>query len=349
MSEALVTGPRSVDERRTPLVSVRDLEMRFPLSDGKFVQACNRVSFDVFPGETLGVVGESGSGKTTVGRCVLRLLNPLGGQIHYRGTRIDQLTANRFRTYRSKMQIVFQEAYDSLDPRDTVETMLVESLTLHGKGDRARKQARAAELVDQVGLPRRTLEARPAELSAGDQQRAAIARALASDPDFIVLDEPTSNLPPDAEVEIIELLQRLQQELELAYLFISHDLSLVRHFCHRVAVMYLSQVVEIGPQEEIFANPTHPYTRALLESVLRLTPRRRRRENPPDFQLRGEIPSPVDLPPACYLASRCPMVLDRCRQEPQELLPLVPGHDIRCWRGVEGDGVATSGNTKVGP
>jgi len=327
----LATGPRS------PLLSVRDLEMRFPLPDGKFVQACNKVSFDVFPGETLGVVGESGSGKTTVGRCVLRLLDPVGGQIHYRGTRIDNLKASHFRAYRSKMQIVFQEAFDSLDPRDSIQVMLIESLTLHGKGDRLQKRVRADELVDLVGLSRRALGARPAELSAGDQQRAAIARALASDPDFIVLDEPTSNLPPDAEVEIIELLQRLQGELDLAYLFISHDLSLVRHFCHRVAVMYLSQVVEIGTQEQVFADPKHPYSRALLGSVLRLDPSNRRRENPPEFQLRGEIPSPVDLPPACYLAGRCTMALDRCRGERQDLLPLTADHEVRCWRAAAGD------------
>lgn len=321
-----------MSETRQPLISVRDLEMRFPIPGGKFVQACNKVNLDVFPGETLGVVGESGSGKTTVGRCVLRLLDPTAGEIYYRGRRIDQLKAKHFRTYRSKMQIVFQEAYESLDPRDSIETMLLESLTLHSKGDRAQRRARAAELVDQVGLSRRVLGNRPGELSAGDQQRAAIARALASDPDFIVLDEPTSNLPPDAEVEIIELLQRLQQELQLAYMFISHDLSLVKHFCHRVAVMYLSQVVEIGPLDEVFAAPKHPYSRALLDSVLRLDPRHRRREHPPQFQLQGEIPSPVDLPPACYLASRCPMVLDRCRAERQDLLPIIPGHEVRCWR-----------------
>lgn len=338
MSEAVLREPAEESAgSRSPLISVRNLDMRFPLPGDKFVQACDKVSFDIFPGETLGVVGESGSGKTTVGRCVLRLLDPVGGQIHYRGTRIDNLKAGDFRAYRSKMQIVFQEAFDSLDPRDSIQTMLVESLTLHGEGDGSRKRARAAELVDQVGLPRRALGARPAELSAGDQQRAAIARALASNPDFIVLDEPTSNLPPDAEVEIIELLQRLQGELDLAYLFISHDLSLVRHFCHRVAVMYLSQVVEIGTQEDVFGDPKHPYSRALLASVLRLDPRNRRRENPPQSQLSGEIPSPVDLPPACYLAGRCPMALQRCHEERQDLMPLTSDHDVRCWRAAAGD------------
>lgn len=320
---------------REPLLSVRELDMRFPIPGGKFVQACDKVSFDVFAGETLGVVGESGSGKTTVGRCLLRLLDPVGGEIRYRGERIDHLKPAQFRSYRSKMQIVFQEAYDSLDPRDTLETMLLESLKLHSTSDRLARKARAAELVDQVGLGRRALGSRPIELSAGDQQRAAIARALASDPAFIVLDEPTSNLPPDAEVEIIELLQQLQRELELAYLFISHDLSLVRNFCQRVAVMYLSQVVEIGPQHEVFGNPRHPYSRALLGSVLDLDPRNRRRENPPAFQLAGEIPSPVDLPSACYLAGRCPLVLDRCRAEQQTLRPVEVGHDVRCWRAVE--------------
>lgn len=336
MREATVATTAATQfDGREPLISVRSLDMRFPIPGGKFVQACDKVTLDLFAGETLGVVGESGSGKTTVGRCLLRLLDPTGGEIHYRGKRIDQLKPAQFRSYRSKMQIVFQEAYDSLDPRDTIETMLLESLKLHGIGDRLARKSRSAELVDQVGLSRRALGSRPVELSAGDQQRAAIARALASEPAFIVLDEPTSNLPPDAEVEIIELLQRLQRELRLAYMFISHDLSLVRHFCHRVAVMYLSQVVEVGPQEQVFASPRHPYSRALLGSVLQLDPRNRRRDSPPEFQLAGEIPSPVDLPSACYLAGRCPLVLERCRQERQPLRPVESGHEVRCWRAVE--------------
>ncbi len=337
---AVARDERVAATDREPLISVRNLEMRFPISRDKFVQACNNVSFDVAPGETLGMVGESGSGKTTVGRCVIRLLDPTAGEIFYRKERIDQLNRAKFRPYRAKMQIVFQEAYDSLNPRNSIATMLEESLSLHGKGDRVTRGVRMRELINKVGLPQSALKSRPGELSAGDQQRAAIARALASDPEFIVLDEPTSNLPPDAEVAIIELLQDLQNDLDLSYLFISHDLSLVQHFCHRVAVMYLSQIVEIGPQEQVFRAPAHPYSRALLGSVLQLDPRHRRKENLPTFRLAGEIPSPVDLPPACYLSSRCPIALDRCRIEPQQLAPVEPGHDVRCWRATERDGVA---------
>jgi oligopeptide/dipeptide ABC transporter ATP-binding protein len=334
MADGPVTdGPVTDGPAAGPLIAVRDLDMRFPIPGGRFVQACSKVTFDVQPGETLGLVGESGSGKTTVGRCVLRLLDPVGGEIRYRGRRIDDLAPGRFRSYRSRMRIVFQEAYDSLDPRVTVEKMLLESLNMAGSGDRRAHSRRAAELVDQVGLGKRALRARPGELSAGDQQRAAIARALASDPEFVVLDEPTSNLPPDAEVEIIELLQELQSRLHLSYLFISHDLSLVQHFCHRVAVMYLSQIVEIGPRQQVFAHPAHPYSRALLGSVLRLDPEHRRREHPPEFQLSGEIPSPVDLPTACYLAGRCPIAVERCHAERQELMPVSPGHEVRCWKG----------------
>lgn len=321
-----------------PLIEVRDLTKRFPLAEkDRFVQACHRVGFTIAAGETLGLVGESGSGKTTVGRCLVRLIEPTEGEIHFEGDRIDHIDQRRFRALRGKLQIVFQEPAEALNPRMSVSRLLAEPLRLHEGMSKVERQARTVELLEQVGLSPRVAEARPAELSPGDQQRVAIARALATNPQFVVLDEPTSSLPPDATEEILQLLGKLQRDIGLSYLFISHDLSLVRHFCDRVAVMYLGQVVEVGELADVFDSPQHPYSRALLSSVLMPDPTHRRRDNPPDFVLEGEIPSPVDLPPGCYLAGRCPVVVDRCHTDAQHLEPVEGRQHVRCWRITSGD------------
>lgn len=333
----------SVPAEQAPLVQVKDLDVRFPLPGGKTVQACDKVTFDVRERETVGLVGESGSGKTTVGRCLVRLVQPSAGQIWFDGNRVDNLSLKAFRPYRKKVQIVFQEAFDSLDPRQRVAQVLEEPLRLYGMSDKRQRSAQVSQLLDQVGLPSVLRSSHPAELSAGDQQRVAIARALATEPTFIVLDEPTSNLAVDAESDIIDLLQRLQREFSLSYLFISHDLSLVRHFCDRVAVMYLSQVVEMGPKEDLFGGALHPYSQALLQSVLVADPSLRRQRREGRLQLAGEIPSPIDLPQGCYLASRCPLVAERCGEERQELLTVDAEHAARCWRAAEDrDGLARS-------
>jgi len=319
------------------LIEIRRLEKRFPLDEkGVFVQACKDVSFSIAPGETLGLVGESGSGKTTVGRCILRLLEPTSGEVYYSGTRIDKLSMRRMLPSRARLQIVFQEPLESLNPRMSVRRTLNEPLKLHMSLDKAERHARMMELLDHVGLAGRTLDAYPRDLSGGDQQRVAIARALAPEPSFIVLDEPTSSLPQDAQRDILALLRSLQEELALSYLFVSHDLSLVRYFCDRVAVMYLSQIVEMGPLEAVFGQPQHPYSRALLASVLepRVDAREARVKR---RRLEGEIPSPVDLPHGCYLATRCPVAKERCRTEPQTLDPIGDGHLVRCWRVAEAD------------
>lgn len=325
-----------------PLIEVRGLTKRFPLPErNRFVQAAHDVSFTIGHGETLGLVGESGSGKTTVGRLLVRLLDVSEGEILFRGERIDQLSRKEFRPKRSEMQIVFQEPAESLNPRMTIRQLIAEPLRLHGLGTASNRDERVETLLEQVGLSLSVGTLRPSSLSSGNMQRVAIARALATSPSFIVLDEPTSSLPADATEGILNLLRQLQQTLGLSFLFISHDLTLVQHFCDRVAVMYLGQIVEIGSLDQVFGDPQHPYSRALLGSVLRPDPTSRRVDVPPRLALEGEIPSPVDLPPGCYLAGRCPAVVERCHVEPQVLAPVPPGHLSRCWR-------VSSGELKIG-
>lgn len=321
-----------------PLIEVRGLTKRFPLAErDRFVQASHEVSFTIAPGETLGLVGESGSGKTTVGRLLLRLIEPTAGEISFAGQRIDDMPQRAFRSLRAQMQIVFQEPAEALNPRMTVFRLLAEPLRLHDVVPKHDQDGRIRQLLEQVGLTGRVGGSRPAELSPGNQQRVAIARALATGPRFVVLDEPTSSLPPDATAEILQLLADLQRDMGLAYLFISHDLSLVRHFCDRVAVMYLGQIVEIGTLDAVFDAPLHPYSRALLSSVLAHDPTNRRRDAADTFVLEGEIPSPVDLPPGCYLASRCPIAVQRCHEQPQVLDTHGGAQTVRCWRITEND------------
>jgi oligopeptide/dipeptide ABC transporter ATP-binding protein len=317
-----------------PLISVRGLVKRYVLRQTRAVlQAVGGVFFDIRPGETLGLVGESGSGKTTVGRCILGLERANEGELVYRGKTL-KLPDGLPRALRPKMQIVFQDPFDSLDPRWTVADLLGEPLGLHTPLKGEARQARIAELLDLVGLDGAVAASRPRALSAGQQQRVGIARALACEPELIVLDEPTSALAPAARTAIILLLRALQQRLGIAYLFISHDLATVRHLSHRVAVMYLSQIVEQGDRDQIFNSPKHPYTRALLAAHLDTDPSHRRPDHPPAIRLEGEIPSPVDLPPGCYLAGRCPVAVARCHAEKQDLV-LRGGRLVRCWRADE--------------
>jgi oligopeptide/dipeptide ABC transporter ATP-binding protein len=319
------------------LLEIRRLSKLFPIrGSDKVVQACSDITLTVRRGETLGVIGESGSGKTTLGRCVLRLTEPTSGQILFEGLDLAQFGQRRLREARKAMQIVFQEPFDSLNPQMTVGRQITEPLRIHTKLSRPERIERARELLGQVGLPPSAIDMLPRTLSPGAQQRVSIARAIATNPKLIVLDEPTSALSPEAETEVIALLQDLQHRLGLTYVFISHDLDLVKSVCDHVAVMYLSQVVELGDREAVFGNPRHPYSRALLASVLvpdiPSAAGRVRKE-----RLKGEIPSPIDLPLGCYLASRCPHVVDRCRAEHQELETVAPGHEARCWRARDGE------------
>ena len=293
------------------LLTVDDLVQHFPVSGSRaVVQAVNHVSFELERGETLALVGESGSGKTTIGRCVLGLIRPTAGRIRFRGLEMGGKRTVRVPELRGKLQLVFQEPAESLNPRLQVHQIIAEPLRRrrHNRPDRDRRMRQAAR---HVGIRESMLTAYPAELSMGLQQRVGIARAIVSDPEIIVLDEPTSALDPTARAEIIDLLIDVQKKLSTAYLFISHDLSAVRHISHRVAVLYLGMIVEQGPAAKLFASPSHPYSVGLLSAVLLPNPHLRRET---EICLEGEIPSPINLPSGCFLASRCPMVEERCRQ-----------------------------------
>jgi oligopeptide/dipeptide ABC transporter ATP-binding protein len=293
------------------LLQVEGLVKHFPVHGSRqIVQAVNGIQFSVDAGETLALVGESGSGKTTVGRCVLGLVAPTAGRIQFAGREMGRHWNVRSRGLRGKMQLVFQEPAESLDPRMPVGVSLEEPLLLTSLSLKERSR-RVRRVLDQVNLPPGTLGLYPAELSAGHQQRIAIARAIITEPELLVLDEPTSALDPTARAEIIDLLIEIQKQMGTAYLFISHDLSTVHYISHRIAVMYLGRIIEEGPSHKVFREPHHPYSVGLISSVLLPGPGLR-----PDksFTLDGEIPSPINIPSGCPLVSRCPFRIERCAQ-----------------------------------
>ena len=320
------------------LIDVRSLSKQFAIrgSTAK-VHAADDVSFRIRPGECLGLVGESGSGKTTTGRCLLRLEVPSSGDVLFHGTSLAGLSEKAFRPYRAKLQMVFQDPLDSINPRWSVGQVIGELLDLHTDLAGAARRARIDELLVLVGLDPRVQTLQPRDLSAGRQQRVAIARAIATNPEFIVLDEPTSALTADTTAEIIRLLMDLSSRLGLSYLFISHDLTTVRTICHNVAVMYLGQVVELGTKEQVFQTPSHPYSQALLAAHLFPDLEHRRIDRVGGPALAGEIPSPIDLPKGCYLVGRCPAQVPRCAEQRQVLTPLPDGRSVRCWRVSEGN------------
>ncbi|WP_084213477.1 ABC transporter ATP-binding protein [Thermicanus aegyptius] len=309
-------------------IEVRDLCKVFPVKGSRDgLVAVDGVSFRIDFGETLGLVGESGSGKTTVGRCILRLLEPTSGQILFDGRDITRLKQHELRHLRSQMQMVFQDPFRSLNPRMSIGASIAEPMLLQGMG-KEQSWKRAAELIQKVGLKAEDLDLFPYQLGGGELQRVGIARAIATNPKFIVLDEPTSLLDLTVRTDILQLLVSLQREMGLAYLLITHDLSTVRDICHRVAVMYLGQIVEMGDVQQVFGNPCHPYSRALLSSVLVPDPRVRRS----GYTLKGEIPSPLHVPHGCYLHTRCPEATDRCCSTRQQLLPADGKRLVRCWQ-----------------
>jgi peptide/nickel transport system ATP-binding protein/oligopeptide transport system ATP-binding protein len=291
------------------------------------VKAVDRVSFTVESGKTLALVGESGSGKSTVGRLVLRLIEPTAGRVHFEGRDITALDEAGTRAFRRDAQLVFQDPYASLNPRMTVAEMLAEPLALHAIVPAARRRARVAELLEMVGLEPRFAPRYPHEFSGGQRQRIVIARALAVEPKLIVADEPVSALDVSIRSQVLNLLRDLQRRLGLAYIFISHDLAVVKHIADRVAVMYLGRIVESSATDELFASPRHPYTQALLSAIPQPRPRARRDRT----ILPGDVPSSINPPPGCHLHLRCPFVIERCRVERPALIDAA-GHATACHR-----------------
>ena len=298
-----------------PVVALEGIRVRFP-AGRRTLTAVEGVSLHVDPGETLALVGESGSGKSTIGNVIAGLQRPTAGTMRFRGQLLDKATA---RTAQRAIQIIFQDPFGALDPRMPVSAIIAEPLLIQRIGNGRERAARAADLVDQVGLPRDALNRYPHEFSGGQRQRIAIARALAPDPSLIVADEPLSALDVSIQSQILNLLGELQRAHRLAYLFISHDLAVVNHLADRVAVLYLGRMVEVAPREKLFATPSHPYTTALLEAMPRIGHRHRRA-----VAISGEMPSPLDPPPGCVFHTRCPKTQAICRVEPPLLEP-APG------------------------
>lgn len=301
------------------LVKVEDLQMHFPIYRGILkrqvgaVKAVDGVSFEIFEGETLGLVGESGCGKSTAGRAILRLYDITGGSIEVDGTDIGHIKGERLRDMRPNMQMIFQDPQASLNPRMTVGSLIAEPLDEHTKLTRSEKREKVAELMDAVGLARHFADRYPHEFSGGQRQRIGIARALALEPKFIVCDEPIAALDVSIQAQVVNLLEDLQQKLGLTYLFISHDLSMVRHLATRVAVMYLGKIVELAPRDALYDEPLHPYTQALLSAVPHPDPSQ---ESDRDrIILEGDVPSPSNPPRGCNFCTRCPKVMEICRIE----------------------------------
>jgi len=329
---AKTSAQASGNGNEAPLLDVIDLKKHFPISKGLLsrdsgkVYAVDGVSFHINQGETLGLVGESGCGKSTVGRTVLRLLDPTDGSIKLNGRDITHLSKTDMRPVRREMQIIFQDPYSSLNPRMTAGGIVEEMLRVHGIGTPAERKEQTAELFERVGLRQAQLESFPHEFSGGQRQRIGIARALALNPKVIIGDEPVSALDVSIQAQVINLLMDLQAEFNLSYLFIAHDLAVVEHISDRIAVMYLGRIVEYTDKKTLFTNPQHPYTEALLSAVPIPDPTIRRKKT----ILQGDVPSPIKPPSGCHFHTRCPYAEAHCTVDVPQLKEFGPGHVVSC-------------------
>jgi oligopeptide transport system ATP-binding protein len=319
-----------------PLLQIRDLKMYFPVTEGTIfqktvaeVKAVDGVSLDIAKGETLGLVGESGCGKTTIGRCILQLERATEGEIRFEGQDLTRLNQRELVPVREKIQVIFQDPYSSLNPRMKIGAMLEEPMRVHRIiSDAAKRKERVRELLSVCGLDPKFADRYPHEMSGGQRQRVGIARALALDPDFIICDEAVSALDVSIQAQVINLLEDLREEFNLTYLFIAHDLSVVRHISNRVAVMYLGNLVELADGDELFDNPKHPYTRALLDAVP--IPDPVVEDERQHKVIEGEVPSPINPPSGCVFHPRCPLAVDTCRTSVPEFRDIVSGHGVAC-------------------
>lgn len=333
MSDVAPT-PDAAATATAPLLEVNNLRKYFPIRGGIFsrvvanVKAVEDVTFAIDPGEVVGLVGESGSGKTTAGRSILRLIEPTSGEVKFDGVDVTQLDKTRMREYRKKMQIIFQDPFASLNPRMSVGDIIGEALQIHNLAAGKAREEKVADLLERVGLSASHMRRYPHEFSGGQRQRIGIARALAVDPQFIVADEPVSALDVSIQAQVVNLLQDLKEELGLTLLFIAHDLGVVEYISDKVIVMYLGKVMEVAPSKELYANPVHPYTEALLSAVPIPDPTVKRER----IILQGDIPSPINPPSGCVFRTRCPIAIDDCKHVDPPLEEVSPGHFKACIR-----------------
>ncbi|CAN5557344.1 dipeptide ABC transporter ATP-binding protein [soil metagenome] len=321
--------PIAVKKPTSDLVQVRNLVKHFPVENSDdVVQAVDDVSFNILTGETLGLVGESGCGKSTVGRCLLRLHEPTSGEVLFEGQDIIGLPNNEMQALRREMQIIFQDPYASLNPRLTILSTVSEPLKIHGIANKSERKERVADLLTKVGLDPAYMHRYPHEFSGGQRQRIGIARALALNPKLIICDEPVSALDVSVQAQVVNLLQDLQREFGLTYLFISHGLAVVEHISNRVAVMYLGKIVEIAEAKVLYENSLHPYTLALLSAIPVADPRQKRER----IILQGDVPTPINPPSGCRFRTRCPIAIDECAQVMPEMREISEGHFAACIR-----------------
>lgn len=318
----------NTNSEKQVLVKVRNLKKYFEVEKGVFLKAIDDVSFDIYKGETLGLVGESGCGKSTTGRTILNIYKATDGIVEFNGKNVHKMSAKDKKEFNKKAQMIFQDPYASLNPRMLVGDIIAEGIDIHGILKGKERQERIYELLELVGLNKEHANRFPHEFSGGQRQRIGIARALALNPDFIVCDEPISALDVSVQAQVVNLLQDLQKQYGLTYLFIAHDLSMVRYISDRVAVMYLGTIAELAESDELYENPMHPYTKALLSAIPIPDPDLQRSKN--RIPLKGEVPSPINSPPGCKFVDRCPYATEKCRNERPDLKEVREAHFVAC-------------------